>query len=171
MSRLPVMVSTYGPLSVGVELAGAPVGTSSGAWIAADRAIYVPLYVPAPAVVVKLWWLNGTSVSGNIDCALYRASDLSRVVTVGGVAQAGVSAVQEADVADTSIGSGVYLLALSADNAIGHVIRNTNELRIHRPAGVLQQASAYPLPATADPATLASAFVPMFGLALRTLVA
>jgi hypothetical protein len=171
MSRLPALVSTIGPFSVGTEVGSIPTTLSSAAWPAANRAIHVPLYVPAPATIVKLWWLNGAAVSGNVDCGLYRASDLSLVVSSGAVAQSGTSAVQEFDIADTTIPVGVYLLALAMDNGTGQMIRFPFDVRYHRVIGITQQASAYPLPATAVPAVVASAYVPMFGLSLRTLVA
>jgi hypothetical protein len=169
--RILPVTSTGSSLGVGSELGGVGGVMASAVWVAANRAIYTPLYIPEPGTITKLWWLNGSAVSGNVCCALYRASDLSRVVTSGAVAQSGTSVMQEADVTDTVIPAGVYLLGLVLDNGTGQIARNATHVLLHRAMGITQEASACPLPATATPAALAAAFVPACGIAIRTLVA
>lgn len=168
---VPILVSSVGPLCVGSEAMNHIIGVASAVWPGANRALYVPLYLPRPATVVKLWWLNGAAVSGNVDVGIYNATSLARIVSSGSTAQAGTSVVQEVDIADTALGAGVYLLALSCDNTTAAFARTLTDIRICRSAGVTQEAAAFALPVTATPATAASAYMPVFGASLRTLVA
>lgn len=167
----PAIISSVSRLSAGIELLALGLQFSSGAWVAANRAIRVPLYLPRPATVKKLWWANGSAVSGNVDCGIYRASDKARITSTGSVAQTGTSALQEVDITDLELPAGVYLMSLVLDNGTGQIMRNAGSLPTFRLAGVTQEASAFPSPATATPAALATAYFPLFGVSLRTLVA
>lgn len=166
-----VLLSTSGPESVGHEALSVSAAHTSVAWPAANRALLVPLYITEPSTVVKLWWMNGAAVSGNVDIGIYRVSDLSRIVSSGSTAQAGTSALQEVDITDTPLAPGTYYLGLACDNTTATFIRLFNDLRWCRAFGVVQQTSAFPLPATAVPEACASAYVPLMGASLRTLVA
>lgn len=167
---LPPIISTVSRWSVGAEMVNGG-SFSSAAWVAANRAFHVPFYIPEVVTVVKLWWLNGSSVSGNVRIGIYRQSDLSLIVSSGAVAQAGTSAMQEADIADTVLTPGTYYVALALDNNIGHVLRSAPANTFLRAAGVTQESSAYPLPPTMTPVVMSTACLPQCGMALRTLVA
>lgn len=165
---MPV-VSTwlYGP-RYGTTAQGG--GIASATWTSANRAIYVPIFLPEAVLAVKVFWFNGTSVSGNVDCGIYNES-FTRLVSSGSTAQSGTSALQEANITDTLIPAGRVYLALALDNTSGHIMRASQSTVWQKLIGTALEASAFPLPATATPATMTVAAYPFFGFSLRTLVA
>lgn len=71
---LPV-ISVFSEWSGFIASAG-PGTPSSGTWGTAGSAIFFPLYLPAPFVVSKAWWLNGATVgTDSIDLGVYRMTD------------------------------------------------------------------------------------------------
>ncbi len=151
--------------------AGVASGWASTAWPSANRAYYYPVVVAVPVVVTKLFVANGATASGNLDVGLYTV-DGTRLLSTGSTAQAGTAAIQAVDVTDTLIGAGLYYLALSHSNTVGTYMRvslNANLKRLH---GVMQQASALPLPATATFATAAGSYLAPVGMlcAPRTVI-
>lgn len=162
-----VLVSGLSPNSIGTELSGMGLTTASGTWVAANRAIFTPFAVTEQLVVTRMWQENGSAVSGNLDLGIYTASG-TRLVSSGSVAQAGVSTVQDVNVADTTLMPGLYYLAQVMDNVTGTVIRYSPNAAICRAMGVLQAASAYPLPATVTYALVSSAFYSIVGATTRS---
>lgn len=120
------------------------------AFIAANRAHYVPFVVPDPFIVDKFRWRNGSVVSGNADAGIY-SSDGTRLVSTGSTAQSGASAIQEVDVTDTYLAPGVYYSAFTASNTSGSYVSFTDQgiTEIGRSYGLFQQSSALPLPSSA----------------------
>jgi len=137
------------------------VAPSSGAWPAAGRAIYVPLFLPFEYPVKRVFWVNGASVTGTADLGIYR-DDFSRVFALGGAAQSGANSVQYTSV-NLLLEPGAYYLALSLSNTAA-MFRHALAVLNMREAGCLQEDSAEPLPSTMTPAQLASAYWPLFGL-------
>jgi len=148
-------------------------GPSTGAWPSANRAIYIPFVVSEPCTAVKMWWLNGTSVSGNVRAAIIRQPDLALLVQTASTAQSGTSAIQEADITDTLLSAGIYYAGLALDNGTGHILRSLiSTTPAYRAAGVAQETlGSLTFPSTITPAALTSGQVPMVGISLRTLVA
>jgi hypothetical protein len=167
---LSVLVTPWSAGSLGAELAAlslaAPVST---AWATANLARVVPFVVPKPALVRKMFWANGATVAGNVDVGIYDESG-SRVVSMGSVAQAGVSVLQEVDIADVTLGVGRYYMALAASSAAATFLASAPPLQLCKGMGCAQQAAAFPLPASATPAPFSAAVLPYFGLSLRSLV-
>ena len=144
---------------------GAP---ASGAWPNANRAIYVPVLVDAPAIVYRLWYYAGATASGNFDLGLYDIN-FKLLVSTGSIAQAGTNGYINRDVTDTPIGRGIYYVAMSLSNTTGTVLRSvaSNFATYHRAFGVLQEESAVPLPSTATPVALSTNYIPVIGASLR----
>jgi hypothetical protein len=157
----PNLLSTASADSIGVELsalaAGAPVST---VW-AANIALYVPFILRAPSTAVKLWAMNGTVVSGNIDMGIY-LPDGTKKVTMGSTAQAGTSAIQVFDIADTSLAAGKYYLGVALDNSTGTLSQWT--VSTTHALGVLLQAATFPLPSPAVFSTSGTTKIPLVGL-------
>jgi hypothetical protein len=107
----------------------------AGAWPTSDLAIYVPVRVKRRVVVVKLHVGTG-SASGNLDVGVYNESG-TRLVSSGTTAQA--SSGQTVDVTDTTIGPGLYYLALVADNTTGTFNRMAPAAPICVGQGLLSQ--------------------------------
>lgn len=156
-----IVISTYSQESLGYPLRSLAGSLSaSAAWPAANLAIFVPFTVYEPITVVKLSILNGTAVSGNVDIGIYGAGG-ARLVSSGSTAQAGASAIQTFDITDTYLVPGLHYLALAIDNATG-TIDNVGVTAIDVEAlGVMQQATAFPLPATATFEAFAQTIVPL----------
>ena len=163
-----VTITPYHLLSCGLFMA--EVAPSSGTFVAANRAVYIPFRIPAPMVVTQLFSMNGAAVSGNIDVGIYD-KDGTRLVSSGSTAQAGTSTIQAFNITDTLIGPGQFYLAVAMDNATGTLLRiflfPANGTKV---MGVAQQASAFALPATATFATESSGYFPMIGLTGRAVL-
>lgn len=84
---------------------------SAVTWGVANRAVYVPVRVPRTGVVLKLAASVGATSTGNIDIGLYNTAG-TRLVSSGSVTKLS-SQTQVRDVTDTTIGPGLYYLALN----------------------------------------------------------
>ena len=136
------------------------------AWPLANLAIAFPFSVEERQVAYQLGWENGATVSGNVDAGIYSYGG-SRMVSTGSTAQSGASAPQVVDVTDTVLDPGIYFAAMAMDNATGIVRSSALAARLARVCGVQEQATAFPLPASATWAVMTRAFIPLLGIALR----
>lgn len=138
---------------------------ASAAWPAANRAIYVPIALAAPYRVQRVWWINGATANGNVDCGIYRATDAGGdlLASTGAVAQSGTDVPQYASLA-LLLGPGEYYLGLSLSSGTGTTHRIAASIPVSRICGMLQQATAHPLPSSITPAVVATAYLPAFGL-------
>lgn len=156
-----VNISTMGPENGWLN---ASIGLTDRAWQAANRAIYVPVYIAQPIIITRVWWYNGNAVSGNVDVGIYDRGG-RRIVSSGSTAAATVSVTQEVAVTATRIGDGAYWLALAVDNTTQKFIAGS--MNFNRTNGVQQQATAFPLPATMTPAAATGVDYPIFGIGTR----
>jgi hypothetical protein len=157
-------IHTFSAECLGAHLTSSS-GVGSAAYPAADRAHFLPFRVNRPTLITKLMAYNGSTASGNIDVGIY-SHDGTRLVSTGSTAQSGTSALQVFDVTDTWLGPGRFYLAVAMDNTTGTLFRATlGSTQIDAGIGLLIEASAFPLPATATFATIsgAAAFVPIIG--------
>lgn len=139
----------------------------SAAWPTANLAIYIPFVLRRDSTLYQVGWMNGaTTVTGTREVGVYTAAG-SKVIS-GAATGATATVVQRVDVADTTLAAGQYWLAITNTDT-------TNWYGIAPTApecaalGILTQATANPLPATATMAlnnTLA--FVPLGFLQLRS---
>ena len=110
--------------------------------------------------------MNGT---GKIDVGIYTV-DGGRLVSSGSVIQTDANSLQEFDITDTAIGPGLYYMAVSLDNTTNTLFRYSTNAQNAKGFGLLQQASAHALPASATYAALTESIIPLIGLTTRTLV-
>lgn len=135
----------------------------------ANLAYFTPFTVYSTITVTKMFVENGSTTSGNLDVGIYDAGG-TKLVSSGTVAQTGASSTQEIDITDTTLRPGLYYLAFAADNGTGSYMRwGTSNTVNPRTFGVLSQASACPLPATATFATPINN-LPFVAVTQRTLV-
>lgn len=132
-------------------------------WVT-NLAVYVPFWIAAPYPVQRLWWINGSSVTANVDVGVYSAGG-SLLVNAGTTAQSGASAPQYVSKA-IILPAGRYYFAIACSSTTNKLFGSTaltaNTLRF---GGVLQQAlSALPLPATMTPAVISNALFPVCGI-------
>lgn len=156
--------------SLGPNLSGANLTWSgTGAWPAANRALYVPFTVPETYNAQKMFVYNGTH-SGNADIGIYDES-WNRLVSTGSTASSGDGALQEFDITDTLLYRGRYYFGLAFDNGTVTIRRvTTGAAALCSAWGMAQQATAFALPSTAIPAIISSDYIPLVGIAGRTLV-
>lgn len=168
------MVSTLSPFAIGMDIAAAAMSAPASAAIGtANMARGYPFWLPEPARVLKLWCYNGATLGGNVDVGIY-SLDGRLLVSSGSTVQAGASVLQEFDVADTTLGRGLFYAALATSSATATFFTvgasNATFLQLLKGAGCWQAASAFPLPATITFAALAAALVPVCGISDRLLV-
>lgn len=160
-------ISTWAPLGCGQLIAR--VSPTSTVWSAANRAIYSPVRILVPTLIQVAWWVNGATVSGNVDVGLYDRVG-TRLLSTGSTVQSGTSQIQSVDIADVLVGPGVFYVALAVDNVTATVfIENAGTAPPFSAfLGLATQDTAFPLPATATFASHAVGHWPQCGFSART---
>lgn len=125
--------------------------TVTGSWITASKAFAIPFALSDDVVVTHLGWRNGSAAGSNHDIGIYRAVDLSLVVSTGSVAGSGSSVLQSVDITDTPLPRGQYYLAKVVDATTANRVRfygsgTAGNLDIL--GGMISMVSAIPLPST-----------------------
>lgn len=147
----------------------APQGFAASGTLPDSTCIYVPLMIRTPVVVKQLWYANMTTATGNYDIGLYDDAGVA-ILRKGSTAKS-TSAVEIVwDCTDTTIGKGIYYIALATDSATDTFYRFSVSAPYPAALGIWAEA-AFPLPATATFAvnnTLDK--VPVMGLFLDTRV-
>ncbi len=145
-------------------------GAATATWGTANQARYVPMYVPWPYRVRRVFWVNGSTASGNMDFGIYN-EDGVRLYSTGSTAQSGASAPQFVTPSTPFILSpGRYIFAQNCSgttNAMwGNVSVTAEQLQW---CGIFQQAvGATALPATATFAASTVAGIGMCGVTWTT---
>ena len=138
-------------------------------WPVANGAIYIPFVAEAQVTCYQIGWINGSTVSGNIDVGIYDRTGV-RQVSKGSTAMAGASAIQLANITDTTLTPGNYFLAMAVDNTTATFSRTNTGSEILRTFGLQVQTSAFALPATATFANPANSYIPVVFAALAATV-
>jgi hypothetical protein len=150
----------------------APQGqfSTATAWPTADLAVYTPLIVRHRVVVKQLWYANAATATGNYDIGLYDAAGAA-LLRKGSTAK-GTSLEETVwNCTDTTIGPGLYFLALASDSGTDTFYAVTLAAPYPAALGMYSGSSEFPLPATATfsvPQTLGAAF--LVGMFLDTRV-
>jgi len=139
------------------------------AYPSANLAVYIPFFLQQPMVIDRIFWGNGSVVSGNVDAGVYDAGK-RKIVSTGSTAQAVVSDVQSVNITNVTLGTGLFFLALACDNITAQfmAINSFTNLGFYKTLGVYQQASAFPLPAMATFAAPTQNFLPIVGITPRS---
>ena len=174
---LPPASPVIGPMSAEALFAQAFVfanwgAPASAAWPSANRAVGYPFILPEPRTLLQMYVQNGATASGNLDMGVYRP-DGTKLVSMGATAQSGTSAIQLLDVTDTVLPAHTLLYVwLAVDNTTATVVRWTAGANIGqiRATGIVQMASAYPLPSTITPAAVSTSHLPDFGMVFASVV-
>jgi hypothetical protein len=74
---------------------------------------YWPIFVPEPCIITKLWWQNGSGLSGTIDVGVY-TEEGKRIISTGATSQTTPATIQSVDIADTALPAGLLYFALGA---------------------------------------------------------
>lgn len=154
----PILCS-LGPDGVG-EFSGMQPRPTSSAWPTSNMAFFTPLHLDTGATILKLAWINGGTVSGNSDIGIYNSGG-TLLVSAGSTSNSGTNSLQVVSVASTALAAGDYYLALAMDNTVSTALFGGTAASIMNGYGLLQQGSAFPLPASASPTTLTLAYAPL----------
>lgn len=163
----PSTISTIGQYGLGANI-GSLGNPTSNTWPTANKALFIPFRVAVPLNVVQFLLFTGATKSGNVDVGIYDVSG-TRIVSFGSVAQGNVNTLQVVNTTDVFIGPGLFYMALAMDNTTGTQMGfapaglTTDMTRM---LGVMEMASAFPLPANATFASVSQAFIPLFAISL-----
>ncbi len=166
-----------GPLSwaaCGEELTGmAASNFVSTAYPASSRVIAYPFEIADYFLVQKVWWMNGTTATtDSADVGVYSESGTTLIVSGGSTGIATANVVQEKDCTDTLLQPGRYWCAYVQGGTTATPIASAAAIGLLRSMGCAQMAgSGSTLGATFTPAAIASAVLPLCGIAGRTQVA
>lgn len=139
---------------------------ASVAWPAANRALYIPFILPFDYPVRRVFWGNGATVTGDADLGIYTI-DGARIYSTGSIARTGLASVPQFTTVSTPfwLFNGVpYYIAL-AINATTTAMFGTIAVTavFSRLLGILEQATALPLPATMTGVAPTGAGYPLVG--------
>jgi hypothetical protein len=81
-------------------------------WGTNNLARFVPLTLERPILVKRLFCLNGSSVTGNVDMGIY-SYDGGQIIAKGSTAHTGTSVFQFFDITDTWLSPGKYYLGVA----------------------------------------------------------
>lgn len=152
------------------QMSGANLGmqaASSNSWVGANDTILVPIAITRHTKVRKMFCVNGSGNTGNVDVGIYDAKG-TLIVSSGATLQSGTNNLQVFDITDTTIGPGQYFMALSASSAAATFFRTAMQGRSTSGMGVKINTNAHPLPATISLSDMSSDYIPIFGIATRT---
>lgn len=161
------VLSPYGdtPVADYMQLSTLGYGLTIGTWVL-NRAVYQPVKVEAPCTITQMAIVVVTQ-DGNVDAGLY-TWDNTKIVSTGSTA-CGAAGVQLLNIADTYLVPGWYKMAFASDsNAVACFELNAMIVMPMRVCGVQEEASAFPLPATATPAAYTTQSMPQICAAYRT---
>lgn len=129
---------------------GGASNAQTGSWATANQARYVPISIPWPYLVRRVFFGVGSVGGANVDFGVYTMGGV-RLFSTGSTAQSVTSDVQFVDVTDFLLDPGDYYFAFNCDSGAGNRIWGRNVgFEVQRFGGVLQEAvGAVTLPATA----------------------
>lgn len=143
---------------------------ASAVYPSAGVAIYVPFLVTEPRTAQQLWIYNGATVgNGTADVGIYDR-DGHRLVSATATTTAGANALQVFNTTDILLPPARYFLAIALSSALDTLFSRAPNAELLRALGCYQEASASTLPATATMATIAQAYMPVFGLVFRSVI-
>ncbi len=169
---LPLFISTSSFLANGLSLSsiGSVAASASTLWTTANSAVYIPLYLPFPYPVNRVFWQNGSAAGGNWDFGIYTIGG-ARLFSTGSTAGSGNSAPQFVTPGTPFIlAPGRYFIALNhsattANHSFGFTV-TTSQARL---CGIYSQAvGAIALPQPATFATATTTHVPVCGITRTT---
>jgi hypothetical protein len=132
-------------------------------WVA-NLAVFVPIRIPFPYLVQRVFWINGSTITTtNVDCGLYSIEG-SKLLSSGSIAMVGATTIQYASVTPILLNPGRYYMAWTCNNTTSRAYVATVTAPHGEMSGLQQQATALPLPAAMTPAVYAGQGWPICGI-------
>lgn len=179
MADFPTVIDFPNPVisTASVECPAASVIVDSGngftlarAWVAANLALYMPILIGYPTTVVKMFWVNGSTVGTNhVDVGIYDSQG-NQLVHSGSTLTAGASAVQSVSITSTTLEPGLYYIAMASDATTDTFQADNSVVPVHRATGVYEQATAFPLPSPASFTGSTHAYLPFIAMTTQSTV-
>ena len=138
---------------------------ASVAWPLANLAIYVPIIINETATIYQVGCGTGATAGGNFDIGLYDLAG-TRLQSTGSSART-ASAWNPVNWTDLVVQPGVYYAAMAADGTNNYSATN-QAAGLLESVGILEQTSAFALPATATFAKTTRAFCPVIDFTMRS---
>ena len=162
----PAPTVMIGTASFWSNLVATGASIPATAYPAANRVLYVPIWVPKPITVLKVW-VNVTSASGNVDLGLYsrQGSDPGRRLLSSG-ATLMTSAIQFISVTPTLVQPGTYFMAITVNNTSATIGASVGaNAGVVAAQGVMSESTvSFGLPAQAAAAKTSDNYYPDIGL-------
>lgn len=148
------------------------IGAAASATIPVNGlAYYIPFRLTRTMVAVNAFVMNGATLATTnmIDIGIYSADGI-RLVRTGTTAMASTpaNAIQTIPLASTTIGPGLFYIAISATVTTTTWFRSALSAQLCKVVGMATQSTCSPLPTVATFATASAAVVPMFGITCRS---
>lgn len=129
--------------------------------ITANKAYYMPFYLPESFSMTHLFHISGASATGNVDLGIYDENG-TRLVSTGSVAKGGTNNCHLLNATDTTLPRGKYYFAYAQNGTT--TVGGWFGIQLSKLCGNLEQATAFPLPATATFAVVSHGTVPCVGM-------
>lgn len=135
-------------------------------WQANNEARYLPAILPLTQVVSAVSIHCTTTGSGTFDLGIYDGT--TRLASLGSTSL--VSGINTWTLPTPMVfeAGKVYILAMSCSTTSATFVRTAHVVsNARRGSGPMQEASAHPLPSTATPVNITTAYCPAFALTFR----
>lgn len=172
-----VFITPYSPEAApaGWHNLQATANPVTAAYPTAQKALFFPIRLFRSETVKRFFWVNGTTAStDDIAVGVYDMAGHSIALGTSsganhGTLATGTSQCQFDNITDFVLGPGEFLLAIWSSGGTTHLLRTAVNFRQLAESGAYQQASLTTgLPTTATLASITAAYLPLFGLSLRS---
>lgn len=162
------MVSIYGPWGPMAVPNNPATSPGSGAYEAANRTVYFPVYVPTRCTLRRFYWANGATAAGTIAAAIYTSVDFkpSARITTASAAQGTINQIQFVTPTAKVLVPNLYWLALSSTSVSSTFFANA--LSAHLIPLIKFHEAAVNCPATAAPVQATNTNIYAFGFSTQT---
>jgi hypothetical protein len=167
VTQTPLFISTISRFAVGFEqhaLLGS-TAPASQTWTT-NIVEYIPITLPFAYPVKRVFWMNGSTASSNVDMGIFSGSGV-QLFSTGSTAQSGASAIQYVT-ADVVLQPGTYYLAWTVSGTTNRASTQAATATQGRLMGLLEETAAIPLPASMTAVTWARAWGAQFCGITRT---
>lgn len=153
---------------------GSVVGTigaaGSATWLNANLAIYVPFRLNHSIVAINMFAFNGATAATSTDLGVYDEYGV-RLFHTGSTTQVTINSVTTIAITSTILGPGLFYMAMSQSGSSSTYFRSASlTAQFSKVVGIATQQTAHPLPTVAVFATASAAYIPMFGLTVRSFI-
>lgn len=162
----PLFVSSFSRYGIGIEARNGGAGTFAAFTWTANQAVYIPIAIPWPYQVRRLFWVNGSTITtSNADIGIYTEGG-GRIFSQGSTAMSGASAVQYVTPATPFwLTPGRYYLAWNCSSTTSRAFGFGTSTANMKYFGALNQAvGAVALPSPATFATATGPGIPICGI-------